>query len=139
MSSSFTCGGTVEVGKGGVLAHWPWGRLTSSTVELSISSPYGAPFVFSPEDVIGLERFTSIPFLHWGVRVDHLKKGIPQVVRFAAFIGPGALLKGIEASGFRPRGVEQVSCLKCGAVMSEGSEKCSKCGWTFTSTGIDEA
>jgi hypothetical protein len=139
MESYYSCGGTVWIGRRGITAHWPWGRLEASPTMLSISAPVFGQFVFAPEDVLGLDRFNRIPILHWGVGIRHIRKDIPWIVRFTNLAGPGVVLRGIESTGFLPRAVERTSCLKCGAVMSAESDSCPKCGWSYATSGRDEA
>jgi len=139
MSSSFSCRGTVQTGKGRILGNWGFGRLESSPSELSVRAPLLSRLAFTPKDVVSLDSFTRIPILYWGIRIRHVRKDCPQTVRFRALRTPESLLSGIEGSGFLPQGVESDECLACGKTMPKTAAACPSCGWTFASDGANDA
>lgn len=137
---AFTFKGTVEYGPGGLaVAHYPWGYLESAPDKLYLTAPVFGEMTFTPEDVVGIERFVRIPVLSWGVQIRHARRDVARGVHFLSFRGPGPLLEGIRESGFLPRAVEYELCLECEAVLDLQSDRCSKCGWSYRSGGTGVA
>jgi hypothetical protein len=98
MSTEVNWTGGASVGS--LRASWPFARLSCSEKDLSLSLL--GTYHFSPEQVVRIEPYGSIPILTWGIRIIHTKLDCPDDVIFYCLLGRDRLLQEIERVGFRP-------------------------------------
>ena len=60
-------------------------------------------YVFTPDTVVSIERYTRIPVLGWGIQIRHNVTDYPSRIIFWCFGSPDALLSKIQATGFHPQ------------------------------------
>ena len=87
---------------GWVNASWPFAKLTSSSDLLAITSL--GRYEFTPEQVVSIEPYGSIPLLFSGIRVRHNRIDYPENVIFWCAGNRDRVLAQIEESGFEPKG-----------------------------------
>lgn len=102
ISSTYTATGGARVGW--LNSSWPLARLTATPERLSVSVFLSGKYEFSPQDVVGIERYTMIPVLGWGVRIVHSRSDYPENFIFWNLAGPEPVLRGIREAGFSPAG-----------------------------------
>lgn len=88
---------------GWLYASWPFARLNITAERLEIASIL-ATHSFSPEEVVSVDSFTLFPLLGWGVRVEHTRADVPDLVVFWSVSRPTTVANAISASGFEPTG-----------------------------------
>ncbi len=84
-------------------ASWPFATLSCDAKEMNIKVLFSEEYRFSPNQVIGLEKVGSIPFLSQGVKIRHIVSEYPENIIF--YWGGGdadKLIKDIHGLGFRP-------------------------------------
>jgi hypothetical protein len=84
-------------------ATWPFATLSATANRLSLSCGVFGSWKFSPEDVVRLESYGSIPILSSGIRIVHANPQYPEKVVFWCFGSPDRLIRRIGELGFRPR------------------------------------
>lgn len=87
---------------GWVNASWPFAKLTSAADRLTITSL--GRYEFTPEQVVSLEPYGSLPFLSSGIRIRHNRTDYPENVIFWCVGNRNSILSRIEQSGFAPKG-----------------------------------
>lgn len=94
---------------GWVNASWPFARLSIGRERLTLASL--GSYHFTPEQVVSVERFGSIPFLSSGIRINHNRRDYPEKIVFWCMGRRECVLSEIERSGFSPKGrpVERAS------------------------------
>lgn len=60
-------------------------------------------YLFSPDDIISLEKFVVIPYVAWGIKINHTISDYPEKVIFWSFKNPDDLLKQITSFGFQAK------------------------------------
>jgi hypothetical protein len=82
---------------------WPFGKLSASAAELSLSVGLIGTYTFSPDQVARLESYGSIPIFGRGVRIIHTRVDYPAKIIFWCFRDPDLVVDDIRLSGFLPR------------------------------------
>ncbi len=100
MNEPFQITGGARVG--GVNATWPMATLTASAEGLRLSVWLLGNFVFTPDMVVSITRYSKIPVLGWGIRIQHRVPEYPEWLVFWCFGNPDKLLAGIREAGFVP-------------------------------------
>jgi len=95
---SFTGGARV----GWLNASWPFAKLKIAASKLTISSL--GRYDFSPEQVVTIERYGSIPILASGIRIKHNRIDYPKNIVFWCVGNRNRVLSSIEQRGFVPKG-----------------------------------
>jgi hypothetical protein len=89
---------------GWVNATWPLARLEASRTVLSLKVAFTGTYLFTPTQVHSIEKYSSIPFLGWGIRINHIVRDYPRKIVFWTFGRPETLMKRIADIGFVPQG-----------------------------------
>ncbi len=87
---------------GWVNATWPLARLSVSADSLRLSVTFIGDYSFPADTVISIARYTTIPVLGWGIKIQHSIPDYPAHIIFWCLGRPEALLAGIRDSGFQP-------------------------------------
>lgn len=81
-------------------ATWPFARLEASPEEIRMNVTFMGTYVFPVEKVIAVHKFVHIPFLGWGIRIEHMVKTYPAHMVFWYFGYPATVTAFLEARGF---------------------------------------
>ena len=87
---------------GWVNATWPFAILTVQRDLLVLNATLIGKYSFRPEQVVAIERYSIIPFLGWGIRIQHNDSTYPKKIVYWCLGSPGSLLRRIRDSGFVP-------------------------------------
>jgi len=98
VESSFRGGARI----GWVNASWPFATLKITDTRLAISTL--SSYEFSPEQVVSVERYGSIPVLSSGIRINHNRADYPKKVVFWCVGNREKVFAQIKKSGFLPKG-----------------------------------
>lgn len=85
---------------------WPFVKLIVSSRELIIVPSLKILFsgiykyVFPCAKVASLEKRMLLPFLVWGVKINHFVPNLPQRIIFLCFANPDNLIRKIRQTGF---------------------------------------
>jgi len=89
---------------GWVNASFPCATLTATPDKLELNASVIGKYIFSPSQVISIERYTTIPVLAWGIRIRHNVASYPSHIVFWCFGRPATLVSRIQDAGFLPSG-----------------------------------
>lgn len=84
-------------------ATWPFATLTVSKSILDIKLIWSSAYRFKPEEIILIEPYIEIPFLGWGIKINHIVPKYPKKIIFWCFGNPHKLIKQIDNIGFIPQ------------------------------------
>ena len=106
MKAELQCTGGAYAG--GINASWPFAKLTATSSYISLEIRAVAPLVesqytFPAESVIAVKRLIILPFLAWGIRIEHTVKSYPRRIVFWSLVNPSKVLAGFAEIGFEPR------------------------------------
>lgn len=101
VSESFETTGGAKVGL--MNASWPLAKLTASSGSLRMAVRFLGSYVFTPDSVVSIERYTMIPVLGWGIQIRHNVAEYPSRIIFWCLGSPDALLSRIQGTGFQPQ------------------------------------
>jgi hypothetical protein len=87
---------------GWINASWPFARLTSAANRLTLVSL--GQYEFTPEQVASIERYSSLPLLGSGIRINHNRSDYPEKLIFWCVGNREQTIAQIDQSGFRPKG-----------------------------------
>lgn len=87
---------------GWINASWPFASLTASSKGLILEIILFGTYYFTPDQVVSLESYGSIPFFGRGVRINHNVPKYPRKVVFWYFKDPDSLIQQIRETGFHP-------------------------------------
>jgi hypothetical protein len=79
-------------------------RLTVSAEAIELRAGLLRHYVFVPESVIEIRRYSFLPVVGWGIRIHHSIAECPARVIFWCFGNPDKLLERVRETGFQPRG-----------------------------------
>lgn len=80
---------------------WPFARLTLSDDCVVLKVMFLGTYSFSPDQVIQVDSFGSIPFIGKGVRIHHRHTGYPEKIVFRRLTAnPIDLVEMIRSRGF---------------------------------------
>ena len=83
-------------------ATWPFAVLTARQAKLDLNATLLGKYSFTPDQVISLEKYGSIPILGSGIRIHHNIADYSKKIVFWCFGSPQKLIKRIEDTGFLP-------------------------------------
>ena len=101
MNGTFEATGGARVGWAN--ATWPLAKLTATSDSLRVAVLIFGNYTFTPDTVVAITRYTMIPILGWGIRIEHCVPEHPAHFVFWCLGNPDALLAGIRDAGFQPR------------------------------------
>ena len=111
VESSFRGGARI----GWVNASWPFATLKITDKRLAISTL--SSYEFSPEQVVSVERYGSIPVLSSGIRINHNRADYPEKVVFWCIGNREKVFAQIKKSGFLPKGQKGIRAKGFGLAM----------------------
>ncbi len=82
---------------------WPCATLTARQDQLILNASLLGKYSFSPEQVVAIEKYTVIPILGWGIRIQHNVATYPRKIVFWCFGRPESLIRRIQETGFVAR------------------------------------
>lgn len=85
---------------GGGNATWPFATLTAKPNELILKVTFFGTYTFPSRHVLKIEKYVLIPFMGWGVKIEHDISSYPQKIIFWYLGYPKTVLAYIAASGF---------------------------------------
>ena len=87
-------------------ATWSFARLSASPTQIRLKVWFSGDYVFQDSDIISIHKYVDIPFLGWGIRIDHSIEDIPQEIIFWHFSFPSTILSFIRESGFNAKKIQ---------------------------------
>lgn len=89
---------------GCVSASWPFAKLSINDKELGLNVSMIGRYKFGSEQVVSIEKYVMIPFLAWGLKINHNVESYPKQIVFYSFTQPKKLLEKISETGFNSEG-----------------------------------
>ena len=87
---------------GWINATWPLAKLTIQSNRLDLNAALVGKYSFTKEQVISINKYTTIPILSWGIQIVHNVSEYPKKIIFWSFSSPASIIKKIESAGFLP-------------------------------------
>jgi hypothetical protein len=82
-------------------ATWPFAKISIVENELILKVIWLGTYTFTPEQIYSIEQYTMIPFLGWGIRIQHNVANYPEKIIFWCLGGnPSNVLDRIRNAGF---------------------------------------
>jgi len=106
VNENLTVTGGVRVGWAN--ASWPLAKLSVSSTNLSIAAMMLGTYNFTPDEVVALEPYQSIPIIGRGIRILHSRSDYPEEIIFWCFRDPEILANDIRRVGFQPRVIRRI-------------------------------
>jgi len=88
---------------GWINASWPLANLSVGQDYFEINATVIGKYSFTPEQVISIEKYTVIPILDWGIKVNHIVPEYPKHIVFWCIKNPENLIQKIKEKGFFPK------------------------------------
>lgn len=93
---------------GGVRLGWmnassPLAKLTVDATKIEIKVRILGTYTFAPEDVVSIERYSILPVIASGIRIEHANLKYPRRVIFWSLKSPDFVTDGIASTGFKPK------------------------------------
>ena len=101
MNETFQATGGARVGW--LNATWPLAKLTVTPNSLRIVVRLFGDYSFTPDTIVAITRYSTVPILGWGIQIQHCVPEYPERFIFWCFGNPDALLRGIRETGFHPQ------------------------------------
>jgi hypothetical protein len=98
---TFTTRGGVWLGM--MNASAPLARLTVDAEKLRINGAIVGNYTFTADDIVSMTRFSIVPLLMWGIKIEHANLKYPKRFIFWSIKPPEFVLDGIAATGFQPK------------------------------------
>jgi hypothetical protein len=83
-------------------ASWPFANFRSTATSLTLEVWFFGTFSFTPDQVVSIEKYGSIPFLGRGVRINHNVSRYPKKVVFWCLSDPDKFIQKVRETGFMP-------------------------------------
>ena len=100
MAASLKSTGGVRIGW--INASWPLAELSVTPRSLVIRTwPLGT-YTFTPEQIVRIEPYGSIPVIYRGIRIVHARPDYPSGIIFWCVRNPARLIERIGQAGFVP-------------------------------------
>lgn len=112
MNEPFEATGGARVGW--TNASWPLAKLTATSNSLRVAVRFLGNYSFTPDTVVSITRYTMIPVLGWGIKIQHSIPDYPARFVFWCLGNPDTLLAGIRAAGFQPQAPASAIPLRAG-------------------------
>ena len=100
MASAFTSTGGARIGW--INVSWPLAELSVTPRSLVIRAWLLGTYTFTPEQIVRLEPYGSIPVIYRGIRVVHSHPDYPSGFIFWCLRNPARLIERIRQAGFVP-------------------------------------
>jgi hypothetical protein len=84
-------------------ASYPMAKLTADRTKIELKVRMLGTYNFAPEDVISIERYSILPIIASGIRIEHANLKYPKRVIFWSLKKPEFLLDAITSTGFTPK------------------------------------
>ncbi|CAN5458057.1 hypothetical protein BH09VER1_BH09VER1_55490 [soil metagenome] len=88
-------------------ATWPFAKLQATPDQLTLKVTFSGTYVFPISSVIAVHKFVHIPFIGWGIRIEHTLPEYPAHIVFWYLGFPSTVLLFIEQRGFPPSKIHQ--------------------------------
>ena len=88
---------------GWVNATWPFAILSVEQNGFEINATLIGKYSFVPEQIISFTKHTVIPFLGWGIKINHIAAEYPKHIVFWCLGNPENLIRKINKNGFVPK------------------------------------
>ena len=98
---TFTTTGGARIGW--MNASHPLAKLSADATKIEIKVRMLGTYTFAPEDIVSIERYSILPVIASGIRIEHANLKYPKHVIFWSSKSPEFLLDGITSSGFAPK------------------------------------
>lgn len=99
---SYQLTGGARIGKAN--ATYPFAKLKVTPEKLEVNASIIGNLVFQPADIISIERYTQIPVLGQGVKINHNVEAYEKEVIFWTFKKPETVIAAIQQTGFLDEG-----------------------------------
>jgi hypothetical protein len=83
-------------------ATWPFATLRASSTALVLKVALFGTFQFSPEQVVDIEPYYSLPIVGKGVRIRHSVPAYPERLIFWCFVEPKEVVAELKRLGYGP-------------------------------------
>jgi len=83
-------------------ATFPFARLNTAVDHLTLKVLLAGTYTFAPNQVVSLERYGLVPYIGWGVRINHTVSKYPVKIVFWCAGNPDNLIRKITGTGFMP-------------------------------------
>lgn len=88
-------------------ATFPFATLSVSQEKLFLKVSFLGEYEFSPSDIVSLSKYSLIPVLGWGIRIEHTNLSYPTKIIFWCLGSPQTVLDRISATGFMPTALRE--------------------------------
>ena len=112
VAEAFKSTGGAQIGW--VSASWPLAQLSVTPRSLVIRTWLLGTYAFTPEQIVRLEPYGSIPVIYRGIRVVHSNPDYPARIIFWCFRNPERLIEQIRRVGFIPAAPPPTALVKRG-------------------------
>ncbi|HUS35454.1 MAG TPA: hypothetical protein VM680_08900 [Verrucomicrobiae bacterium] len=96
---TFTTTGGVRIGW---ISH-PLAKLSADATKIEIKVRMLGTYTFAPEDIVSIQRYSILPIIASGIRIEHANLKYPRRVIFWSLKSPEFLSDGITSTGFAPK------------------------------------
>lgn len=87
----------------------PFATLTVDQTTLSLDVGFLGYFEFQPDDIISIEKYSLIPIIGQGIRINHRSKKYKSKIIFWSIMDPDKLINNIKQTGFLNDAKENIS------------------------------
>jgi hypothetical protein len=85
---------------GCVNASIPFAKLTIDNEKLTIRVFILGNYIFNRSEIISIEQYVLIPFIWWGIKINHINNNYPKKIIFFTFGNPKKIIDSINKIGF---------------------------------------
>jgi len=81
-------------------ATWPFAKLEATSDYVTLKVTFSGTYIFPATSVVGIHKFVRIPFIGWGIRIEHTVSEYPSHIVFWYLGFPSTVLDFIGHQGF---------------------------------------
>lgn len=87
-------------------ATWPFAKLRADSDAVTLKVAFSGTYIFPASAVVAIRKFVHIPFVGWGVRIEHTVSGYPSHIVFWFLGYPATVLDFLRRQGFPAEKIE---------------------------------
>lgn len=106
MNSDSTLTGGARVGW--FNATWPFANLKATSECITLKVTFSGTYLFPASEVIAIHKFVHIPFIGWGIRIEHIVSEYPTHIVFWYLGFPSTVLDFVRRQGFPDAKIQKI-------------------------------